>query len=154
MSRTKAKGGLKVKRGRTSLPPKLGMSTLMMPRMTCQSKRTPKSGLKSQRSLKSTLPTARPPRVVKNFGCMPDWSASECLDYNVCHLLQLHVLLHEDGGPCCLVRVHRQVRRCLYTLTWEESVWQGLKVQPQRITRVSPLVNNFKPVIENVQNVS
>ena len=34
----------------------------------------------------------------------------------------------EWRGPCCLVRVHRQLRRCLFTPTWKEDIWQGLTV--------------------------
>ena len=44
----------------------------------------------------------------------------------------------EWRGPCCLVRVHRQTRRCLLTPTWKQSIWQGLTVQSQRITHVKP----------------
>ena len=35
----------------------------------------------------------------------------------------------EWRGACCLVRVHRQARRCLFTPTWQEDIWHGLKVQ-------------------------
>ena len=84
-----------------------------------------------------------------DFGCMPDSSASECTYYKACAfapavcaspqktLQPLHDTW-EWRGPCCLVRVHRQVRRCLYTPIWEESMWQGLTVQPQHITHVTP----------------
>ena len=57
---------------------------------------------------------------------------------------------------CCLVtlvRVHCQTRRCLFTPTWKESIWQGLTVQPQR-SHVKPKDQSFlSPVIENVKSV-
>ena len=31
----------------------------------------------------------------------------------------------EWRGACCLVRVHRQARRCLFTPTWQEDIWHG-----------------------------
>ena len=31
----------------------------------------------------------------------------------------------EWRGSCCLVRVHRQARRCLFTPTWNEDIWHG-----------------------------
>ena len=56
--------------------------------------------------------------------------------------------------PCCLVRTHRQLRRCLSTPTWKEDIWQGLTVQPQRITHVKPQDQSFlTPVIEHVKSV-
>ena len=36
----------------------------------------------------------------------------------------------EWRGSCCLVRVHRQARRCLFTPTWHEDIWHGFKVHP------------------------
>ena len=60
----------------------------------------------------------------------------------------------EWRGACCLVRVHRQVRRCLFTPTWQEDIWHGLKVQPTRKTYVTPVGQKkpLNPVIENVKN--
>ena len=37
----------------------------------------------------------------------------------------------EWRGPCCLVRVHHQFRRCLYTPNWHDQISQGITVQPQ-----------------------
>ena len=56
----------------------------------------------------------------EDFGCMPDWSASECTDYQACacapaacaspqKTLRPFHDAWEWRGPCCLVRVHRQV---------------------------------------------
>ena len=46
------------------------------------------------------------------------------------------------------------MRRCLFTPTWKESIWQGLTVQPQRMTHVKPQDQSFlSPVIENVKSV-
>ena len=54
----------------------------------------------------------------------------------------------------CLVRVHRQFHRCLYTPTWNESLWQGLTVQPQKTTHVKPKDQSSRSqVIENVKSV-
>ena len=33
----------------------------------------------------------------------------------------------EWRGSCCLVRVHRQARRCLFTPTWKEDIWHGFR---------------------------
>ena len=95
---------------------------------------------------------------------MLDWSASECKDYKVCvatvacaspDSFKTYKDTWEWRGPCCLVRVHRQLRRCLFTPTWKEDIWQGLTVaQPQRITHVKPQDQPFlSPVIENVKSV-
>ena len=94
---------------------------------------------------------------------MLDWSASECKDYKDCvatvacaspDSFNLLKDTWEWRGPCCLVRVHRQLRRCLFTPTWKEDIWQGLTVQPQRITHVKPQDQSFlSPVIENVKSV-
>ena len=66
-------------------------------------------------------------------------------------------LLHDTWElrcPCCLVRVYRQVRTCLYTPTWKESIWRGLTVQPQRIADVTPRDQSRRnPVIENVKSI-
>ena len=61
----------------------------------------------------------------------------------------------EWRGACCLVRVHRQARRCLFTPTWQEDIWRGLKVHPTRKTYVTPVgqKKHLNPVIENVENV-
>ena len=78
---------------------------------------------------------------------MLDWPASECKDYKDCvatvacaspESFKTRKDTWEWRGPCCLVRVHRQLRRCLFTPTWKEDIWQGLTVQPQRITHVKP----------------
>ena len=46
------------------------------------------------------------------------------------------------------------MRRCLFTPTWKEDIWQGLTVQPQRITHVKPQDQSFlSPVIESVKSV-
>ena len=95
---------------------------------------------------------------------MLDWSASECKDYKdrimatvACACPVSSVKLHDTWewrGPCCLVRVHRQTRKCLFTPTRKESIWQGLTVQPQRITHVKPQDQSFlSSVIENVKSV-
>ena len=54
---------------------------------------------------------------------------------------------------CCLVRVHRQARRCLFTPTWKEDIWQGFTVFPTRKTYVTPVGHkkHLNPVIENVK---
>ena len=66
---------------------------------------------------------------------MLDWSASECKDYKVgiatvacaaSDSIKTHKDTWEWRGPCCLVRAHRQLRRCLFTPTWKEDIWQGL----------------------------
>ena len=56
----------------------------------------------------------------------------------------------EWRGACCLVRVHRQARRCLFTPTWQADIWHGLKVQPTRKTYVTPVGQKkpLNPVIE------
>ena len=55
-----------------------------------------------------------------------DWSASECKDYKVgiatvacaaSDSLKIQKDTLEWRGPYCLVRVHRQTRRCLFTPT-------------------------------------
>ena len=89
--------------------------------------------------------------------------SSECKDYKdgvatvACaspDSFKTHKDTWEWRGPCCLVRVHRQLRRCLFTPTWKEDIWQGLTVQPQRITHVKPQDQSFlSPVIENVKSV-
>ena len=94
---------------------------------------------------------------------MLDWSASECKDYKDCITT---VTCASPGsvsklsdtwewrGLCCLVRVHRQLRRCLFTPTWKEDSWQGLTVQPQRTTYAKFQDQSFlSPVIENVKSV-
>ena len=86
---------------------------------------------------------------------MLDWSASvatvACASPDS---LKTHKDTWEWRGPCCLVRVHRQLRRCLFTPTWKEGIWQGLTVQPQRITHVKPQDQSFlTPVIENAKSV-
>ena len=61
----------------------------------------------------------------------------------------------EWRGACCLVRVHRHARRCLFTPTWQEDIWHGLKVHPTRKTYVTPVRGQKKhlnPVIETVKN--
>ena len=83
MRRTKAQGHLLVKRRRTSLPPKREKSTLTMPRTTCQSKSTLQIGLKSKRSLTSTADGQTSERG-EEFGCMADWSTSECTELKAC----------------------------------------------------------------------
>ena len=56
-------------------------------------------------------------------GVMPDWSASECTGYRKGASATVACASPQDSkeplcdtwewrGPCCLVRVHRQVRRC------------------------------------------
>ena len=59
----------------------------------------------------------------------------------------------EWRGSCCLVRVHRQPRRCLFTPTWKEDIWQGFTVFPTRKTYVTPVgqKKHLNPVIENVK---
>ena len=60
----------------------------------------------------------------------------------------------EWRGSCCLVRVHRQARRCLFTPTWQEDIWHSFKVHPTRKTYVTPVgqKKHLDPVIENVKN--
>ena len=64
---------------------------------------------------------------------MLDWSASECKDYKdritataACACPDSSVVKQSDTwewrGPCCLVRVHRQMRRGLCTPTWKETI--------------------------------
>ena len=62
----------------------------------------------------------------------------------------------EWRGSCCLVRVHRQARRCLFTPTWKEDIWHGFKVHPTRKTYVTPVgqKKHLNPVIENVKQCS
>ena len=95
---------------------------------------------------------------------MLDWSASECKYYKdrimatvACACPDSSIKLSDTWewrGPCCLVRVHCQTRRCLFTPTWKESIWQGPTVQPQRITHVKPQDQSFlSPVIENAKSV-
>ena len=62
----------------------------------------------------------------------------------------------EWRGSCCLVRVHRQARRCLYTPTWKDDIWHGFKVHPMRKTYVTPVgqKKHLNPVIENVKQCS
>ena len=95
---------------------------------------------------------------------MLDWSASEYTDCKdrimatvACACPDSTTQLSDTWewrGPCCLVRVHRQMRRCLFTPTWKQSIWQGLTVQPQRIFHVKPQDQSFlSPVIENVKSV-
>ena len=72
---------------------------------------------------------------------MLDWSASEWKDYEDRIMATVACACPDSSvkpsdtwewrGPCCLVRVHRQMRRCLFMPTWKESIWQGLTVQPQ-----------------------
>ena len=93
---------------------------------------------------------------------MLGWSASDYKDYKVgvatvaCaspDSFKTHKDTWEWRGSCCLVRAHRQLRRCLFTPTWKEDIWQGLTVQPQRITHVKPQDQTLTPVIENVGSV-
>ena len=84
---------------------------------------------------------------------MLDWSASECKDYKdrimaivACACPDSSVKSSDTWewrGPCCPVRVHRQVRRCLFTPTWKESIWQGLTVQVVLSLRMSSLWSFF-----------
>ena len=62
----------------------------------------------------------------------------------------------EWRGSCCLVRAHRQARRCLFTPTWKEDIWHGFKVHPMRKTYVTPVgqKKHLNPVIENVKQCS
>ena len=62
----------------------------------------------------------------------------------------------EWRGSCCLVRVHRQARRCLFTPTWNEDIWHGFKVHPTRKTYVTPVgqKKHLNRVIENVKQCS
>ena len=63
---------------------------------------------------------------------MLDWSASECKDYkdrimatvaSACPNSSIKLSdTWELRGPCLLVSVHRQTRRCLFTPTWKESL--------------------------------
>ena len=58
---------------------------------------------------------------------MLDWSARECKDYKDRATATVACACPDSSakqsdtwewrGPCCLVRVHRQTRRCLYTLS-------------------------------------
>ena len=59
----------------------------------------------------------------------------------------------EWRGSCCLVRVHRQARRCLFTPTWKEDIWHGFTVYPTRKSYVTPVgqKKHLNPVIENVK---
>ena len=59
----------------------------------------------------------------------------------------------EWRGSCCLVRVNRQARRCLFTPKWQQDIWHGLKVHPTRKTCVTPVgqKKHLNPVIENVK---
>ena len=55
-----------------------------------------------------------------------DWSASECKDYKVgiapvACATKIQRDTWEWRGPCCPVRAHRQLRRCLLTPTWKET---------------------------------
>ena len=94
---------------------------------------------------------------------MLDWSASECKDYKVgiatvacaaSDSIKTHKDTWEWRGPCCLVRAHRQLRRCLFTPTGKEDIWQGLTVHPQWITHVKLQDRSFlSPVIEHVKSV-
>ena len=94
---------------------------------------------------------------------MCDWSASECKDYKVgiatvARIASESTKIQRDTwewrGPCCLVRAHPQLRRCLFTPTWKEDIGQGLTVQPQRITHVKPQDQSFlSSVIEHVKSV-
>ena len=88
-----------------------------------------------------------------DYDDMLDWSASECKDYNedafatvACACPTDSPETHSDTwawrGPCCLVRVHRQFRRCLKTPNRHDQIWQGLTAQPQQITHVRPIRNN------------
>ena len=98
---------------------------------------------------------------VETDGMCANWSASECKDYKVgiatvaCAASESTKIQRDTWewrGPCCLVRVHRQLRRCLFTPTWKEDIWQSLTVQPQRITHVKPQDQSFlTPVIEHVR---
>ena len=56
-------------------------------------------------------------------------------------------------ASCCLVRVRRQARRCLFTPTWKEDIWHHFKVYPTRKTYVTPMgqKKHLNPVIENVK---
>ena len=93
---------------------------------------------------------------------MLDWSASERKDYKdrtmataACACPDSSVKQSDTWewrGPCCLVRVHRQMRRCLFPPTWKETIWQGLTVQPQRIAHVKPRDQSFLSP-ENVKSV-
>ena len=106
------------------------------------------------------------PRLIQSIKLtdgMCDWSASECKDCKVgiatvaCAASESNSTQRDTWewrGPCCLVRVHRQLRRCLFTPTRKEDIWQGLTVQPQRVTHVKPQDHAFlTPVIEHVKSV-
>ena len=70
------------------------------------------------------------------------WSASECKDYKDRFMATVARACPDSSaklsdtwewrGPCCLLSVHRQTRRCLFT-RHGKSIWQGLTVQPQRV---------------------
>ena len=57
----------------------------------------------------------------------------------------------EWRGPCCLVRIHQRPRKTLFTPTWQEPVWSGLKVYPVRTTVVQPEGSgHLQPYVEKV----
>ena len=129
--------------------------------MTCRKERIIKNGGEEQEEPEVYFADTQTSESEADFGCMPDSSASEHTDDKACAFAPVACTspqttlqpLHDTWkwrGPCCLVRgVHRQVSRCLYTPTWEESIWQGLTVQPQRITHVTPTGHSSRaPFIE------
>ena len=69
------------------------------------------------------------------FGYVADWDESDASDYKgcirapvACETASLPQKIVNDKwelrGPCCLVRFHRQPRKKLFTLTWQEPVWK------------------------------
>ena len=86
------------------------------------------------RSISSRSPDSSSESDMDSDG-MLGWSASECKDCKdrlmatvACACPDSSDNLHdawEWRGPCCLVRAHRQTRRCLFTPTRKEKIWHG-----------------------------
>ena len=59
----------------------------------------------------------------------------------------------EWRGSCCLVRVHRQARRCLFTPTWKEDIWEWFHGIPHEkdLCDTRGHKKHLNPVIENVK---
>ena len=86
---------------------------------------------------------------------MPDWSASECTDYkddafatvaraSLQESTQPLSDTWERRGPCCLVGVHQQLRRCLCTLAHGK--------RAQRLTHVKPKDQSSRNPIDNAKS--
>ena len=67
------------------------------------------------------------------------------MSFNLC-------LIDGSGEVLVFARVHRQPRMTLFTPSWEEPIWRGLKASPVGTT-IAQLLGP-EPLKQNVKNVA